>query len=325
MRPGAIISEVEAAESRIRPHIRHTPLQRSDSLSGFGHADVHCKLENLQLTGSFKVRGAFNKMLTLSDEQKKAGVVVASSGNHGAAVAHAARNLRIPCLVLVPTTASRTKVAAIGRLGASIEPVEGDPIEAELAARRLGIETGREYISPYNDPRIIGGQGTIGIELHRELPALDAVFVSVGGGGLISGIAAYLKSRRPDLRVIGCSPTNSPVMVESVKAGRIVDMPSLPTLSDGTAGGIERDSITLDLVSTLVDEFVTVAEEQIVDELRRFIENERVIIEGAAAVALAAYRATADRYRGSTLSIIICGGNVDTPVLQRVLGIASSS
>ena len=314
-----VAAEVERAEARIRPYTRETYLQRSDYLSALGGADVRCKLENLQHTGSFKARGAMNKMLTLSADERRRGVITASTGNHGAAVARSARQVGMACTVVVPHDASRSKLAAIARLGATVRLHGDDCVESERFARHWGAEHGVAYVSPYNDPLVVAGQGTVGLELHRQLEEVDSVFVAVGSGGLISGTAGYLKAQRPDVRFIGCSPANSAVMMESVKAGRILDLPSLPTLSDGTAGGVEDHSITFDLARSLVDEWLTVTEAEIADSLRRFVDAEHLLIEGAAAVAVASYEKLAGRFRDRTVVIVICGGNISVETMREVL------
>jgi threonine dehydratase len=314
-----VAAEVERAEARIRPHTRETYLQRSEYLSALGGADVHCKLENLQHTGSFKARGAMNKLLTLTADERGRGVITASTGNHGAAVARSARQMDTACTVVVPEHADSSKLAAIERLGATVRPHGDDCVESERFARRWAAEHGATYVSPYNDPLVVGGQGTVGLELARQIDHVDAVFVAVGSGGLISGTAGYLKARRPDVRFIGCSPENSAVMMQSVKAGRILDLPSLPTLSDGTAGGVEEDSITFDLVRTLVDDWVTVTEHEIGDSLRRFVDAEHLLIEGAAAVAVASYEKLAERFGGQTVVVVICGGNIGAGTLRTLL------
>ena len=235
-----LYSEVTLAEGRIRPYVRETPVELSLPLSEMGRSRVYLKLENIQHTGSFKLRGAVNKLLTLSPAQRAGGVVTASSGNHGAAVAYALSRLGARGLIVVPETASPTKVAMIRRYGADVLFYGDDSVVSEMHARKLADERGLPYISPYNDPDIVAGQGTLGLELARQITPIDAVFVTVGGGGLISGIAGYLKAVYPGVQIIGCLPQNSPVMAASVRAGHIVEMESLPTLSDGSAGGVDQ-------------------------------------------------------------------------------------
>jgi threonine dehydratase len=307
------------AEERIRPYIRETFLEHSPYLSGPGEANVYCKLENLQHTGSFKARGALNKVLSLSGEHSGKGVVAASTGNHGAAVAFALRKLRSHGIIFVPENAVQSKVEAIRALGAEVRTFGRDPAETEVYARKYAVENGLTYVSPYNDPQVLGGQGTIGVELERQLARTDVVFASLGGGGLISGIAGYLKSSRPGVEIIGCSPENSQVMVQSVKAGEILDLPSLPTLSDGTAGGVEPGAITFDLCRELVADYVVVSEDEIADALRLFVRTHHMLIEGAAAVAVASYLKIRHRFAGKNVVIVICGANIGLDMLKKVL------
>jgi threonine dehydratase len=314
-----ILKEVLQAEGRIRPYIRETILEYSTYLSQVGGANVYCKLENLQYTGSFKARGAMNKLLSLNPGELARGVVTASTGNHGLAMARSMRELNATGIVFVTENASPSKIQAIERLGADVRYYGKDCLETEVYARRYAVRNRMTYVPPYNDQKIIGGQGTIGVELARQLDRIDAVFVSLGGGGLISGVASYLKSTHPDVRIIGCSPENSQVMIQSVKAGRILDLPSLPTLSDGTAGGVEPGSITFELCRQLVDEYVTVREDEIKENLRLFMETHHMLIEGAAAVAVASYLKTGDRFAGSNVVIVICGANISPETLKEVL------
>ncbi len=314
-----VLKEVLRAELRIRPYIRETPLARSEYLSELGGANVFCKLENLQYTGSFKARGAMNKLLALSPEERERGVITASTGNHGAAVARSAGVLGVSAIVFVPEGTDRSKVDAIRRLGGEVRFHGNDCVESEVFARRYAAEHGMTYVPPYNDMQVVGGQGTIGVEIARQLDEVDVVFAALGGGGMISGIAGYLKAVRPGVRIIGCSPENSQVMIQSVKAGRILDIPSLPTLSDGTAGGVEEGSITFDLCRELVDDYVTVTEEEIRDALRAFMDAHHMLIEGAAAVAVASFLKTKDQFRGKNVVVVICGANISAGRLKEVL------
>jgi threonine dehydratase len=314
-----VVAEVQRAHERLRPHVRETELIYSASLSQAGGASVYCKLENQQLTGSFKVRGALNKLLSLSAPKLARGVVAASTGNHGLAVAHAARELTTACTIFVTENASPVKIQEIEKYGVKVRPQGQDCVETEAFARKYAARLRLAYISPYNDPQVIGGQGTIAVELSHRLDRLDAVFVSLGGGGLVSGIAGYLKSIHPDVQVIGCSPENSQVMIQSVKAGKILDLPSLPTLSDGTAGGIEPGAITFDLCCELVDEYVTVTEDEIKQALRDFVAAHHQLIEGAAAVAVASFLKSGRRFAGGNVVIVICGGNISQETLRTVV------
>ena len=315
----ALAAEILLAETRIRPHLRETPLDPVPYLSDTGNAEVFAKLENFQHTGAFKVRGAMNKILSLASMERARGVVAASTGNHGAGVAFGLHRLGAPGIVFVPETTPLSRIEAIERLGAEVRRHGRDCVETEVFARGHADEQGMTYISPYNDLQVIAGQGTIGVELARQLDDIDAVFVALGGGGLISGIAGHLKSVNPDVQIIGCSPENSNVMIESVKAGKILDLPSDPTLSDSTAGGLEAGTITFDLCGELVDDYVTVTENEIRENLKTFIRNQHMLIEGAAAVAVASYLKIADRYRGKKVVIVICGANLGLGTLKSIL------
>lgn len=314
-----IAAEVKSAEKTIRPYIRETYLEYSPFYSRMTGARVHFKLENLQHTGSFKLRGAMNKLLSLTEEEKKLGVVTASTGNHGAAFAYGLSKVKGSGVVFVPENASPTKVETIERLGGKVRYFGNDSGETEAHARQYAEKNAMTHLPPYNDVKVIGGQGTIAFELFNQLDQIDAVYVALGGGGMISGIAGFLKSKNPAVQIIGCSPENSQVMIQSVKAGRILDLSSLPTLSDGTAGGVEPGSITLEFCRDLVDDYITVTEEEIKDSLREFMKTQHMLIEGSAAVAVAACKKHAARFAGQTVAVIICGGNISLETLKEIL------
>lgn len=314
-----IEQEVLAAEARIRGYVRETPVEESPELGARGACRAVLKLENYQVTGSFKIRGALNKLLTIDPAQRVRGVVAASSGNHGAAVAYASRVLGCDGLIAVPADASPTKIEAIRAYGAEVERRDGDGVLAEIWARREAERRDVPYVSPYNDADVVGGQGTVGLELDRQLERIDTVYVAVGGGGLISGLAGFLKSRRPGVEIVGCSPKNSAVLYESLRAGRVLELESLPTLSDGTAGGMEDDSITFELCQHAIDRFVVVSEAEIADAMRLVIERHHMLIEGAAAVPVAAFLRDRERHAGKTVVLVLCGANVSLDVLRQVL------
>jgi threonine dehydratase len=307
------------AANRIASYVRETPLDYSPYFSELTGANVYLKLENLQHTGSFKLRGAFNKLLSLSEEERKAGGVAASSGNHGAAIARAMSELGVTGTIFVPEQTSPTKVDAIKRAGGDVRFFGTDGLDTEMHAREYAEQNGMVYLSPYNDPDVIAGQGTCGVEIAQQLPDVDAVFVAVGGGGLISGVGAFLKSINPSLDVVACQPAASAVMSESVRAGKILDLPSEPTLSDGTAGGIEADAITFDICRDVTDEYVVVSEEQIAEAMRGFIDSHHMLPEGAAGVAIAGLLASGDKYKGKNVVVIVCGGNVSRETLKKVI------
>jgi threonine dehydratase len=315
----SISKEVLAAEGRIRPFIRETPLQYSFFLSKLGNCEAYLKLENLQHTGSFKARGALNKLFSLSAPERRAGIVAASTGNHGLAVAYGASKLGINATIFLPENASPQKVQALHNYEVEIR-FYGDDCEAtESHARAEVRKTGQIYLSPYNDPKVVGGQGTVGIEILRQCESVDSILVSVGGGGLISGIAGYLKGLRGDIEIIGCLPENSPVMYDSVRAGRIVDSVVSPTLSDGTAGGIEAGAVTFEPCRRYVDDWVLVSENEIRDGMKLVFEHERFVIEGAAGVVVASFVKIKENLKGKNVVLVMCGGNIDTEKFKQLV------
>jgi len=314
-----IAAAVRAAEKRIRPFVRQTPVESSVRFGELVGCRALVKLENLQHTGSFKIRGALSALLALDTRARERGVVAASTGNHGAAVAFAARRLGSRATVYVPRSASATKVDAIRRLGGEVIIHGDDGIEAEIRARRDAGRAEMTYVSPYNDPAVVGGQGTIGVELERQVEDFDALFVAVGGGGLVSGVAGYLAERRPGVRIVGCSPENSAVMDASVRAGRVLEIESKATLSDGTAGGVESSAITLEPCRLLVDDWIRVSEGEIRAAMLEFIEAHHLLVEGSAGVALAAFLKAATNLGVERGVIVACGGNISLETLRCVL------
>ncbi|MEL7187028.1 MAG: threonine/serine dehydratase [Pseudomonadota bacterium] len=307
-----------AARQRIREFVDETPLQRSAAFSERVGANVYFKLENRQVTGSFKLRGASNRLLTLTPEQRAKGCVAASSGNHGAAVACAMQALDADGVIFVPEQTSAAKVAKIKSYGGSVEFFGTDGLDTEQHAREHAQTHGMFYLSPYNDEQVIAGQGSCGVELLEQLPEIDAAFIAVGGGGLIGGVGAVLKAHNADIRIYGCQPQASDVMAQSIAAGTILDLPSEPTLSDGTAGGIEADAVTFPLNQAVVDDFVTVDEAEIAAAMRDYMAAEGDTIEGAAGVAVAALLKEAERVAGKNVIVIICGGNISEETLDQV-------
>jgi threonine dehydratase len=303
------------AEERVRAHVRCTEVG-SSHIRG---EDVLLKHENLQRTGSFKLRGAFNRMLVMPEAERARGVVAASTGNHGAAVACAARDLGTSATIFAPTVAEPAKLENIKRHGGTVVRAGEDCVLAEAEARAFAAKEGLVYVSPYNDLEVVAGQATVGVELDRQLDRIDAIFIALGGGGLLGGVGGYLKSCRPDIEVVACSPTNSCVMHDSIAAGHILDQPSLPTLSDGTAGGVEVDSITFELCRDVVDHRVLVDEPQIVEAMRILLFQEHTMVEGAAGVALAGYLAMQERFRGRRAVVLLCGANASEAVLKEVM------
>jgi len=314
-----IDQDVADAAARIAPYVRETPVEESAFLSRHGGDRAFLKLENYQVTGSFKARGAMNRLLVMDEDERRRGFVTASSGNHGAAVAYAQQRIGGRGLIVVPEDASPAKVEAIRARGAEVVCHGADCVIAERWARAEAERRGVPYVSPYNDALVVAGQGTVGFELARQLERIDTVYVSVGGGGLVSGVAGYLKDRNPDVEVVGTSPRHSAVMYESLQAGEILDLDSLPTLSDGTAGGVEAGTVTFETCRELVDRFVLVEEDEIAAGMRLVAEHHHAMIEGAAGVAVAAYLKDGERRPDGCSVIVLCGANVSLEVFRQVL------
>lgn len=313
-----VAESASEAYERIAAYITPTPLAHSEVFSNALGADVYFKLENRQHTGSFKLRGAMNRLMTLPEAQRKRGCVAASSGNHGAAVAYAMQELGTGGVIFVPEGTSPAKVAAIRSYGGNVQFFGTDGLDTEQHARHYAEQNGFFYLSPYNDAEVIAGQGTCGIEIAEQLPDAEALFVAVGGGGLISGVGSVLRTVNPDVRIVACQPEASPVMARSLEAGRILDLASDTTLSDGTAGGIEPGAITFELCRELIDETVLVSESQIAAAMRRYIDAHDEPIEGAAGVAIAAMEVSKNSIAGRKVVAIICGGNVSEETLNTI-------
>lgn len=312
-------NEVLRAEKRIRKHIRQTPLEFSPYLSKICHCNVYLKLESEQLTGSFKIRGAVNKLLSLTKKEKQKGIITASSGNHALAVALALQKFGGKGIIYLPENAAKSKIEALSYYDAPVKFYATDMVQTETHAREEAEKKGMVYISPYNDAQLIGGQGTIGLEISRHLPKVDAVIVPIGGGGLISGVSGFLKSFNPKIKIYGCEPKASAAMSESIKAGRIVEIEIGDTLSDGTAGGIEKDSITFEICKKYVDDYFVISEDEIKNALLLVLEKHHKLIEGASALSVAALLKYRGKFKGKNVVLIICGSNISIEDLIKVI------
>ena len=315
-----LTEEIRQAAQRIGPHVLETPLFHSVYLDELNHGEVYLKLESEQYTGSFKARGALNKVLALEPEQKAVGLLTASTGNHAQGFARALKISGDHGLIYLPVNAEPSKVEALKHYGVELAFHGNGCLETELHAREQAEQKGMLWVSPYNDPMVIAGQGTVGKEILERLPDVDVVLATIGGGGLISGIAAWIKDHRAETEIIGCLPENSPEMYLSVMQGEIVMLEeSQVTLSDGSAGGVEPGAITFDLCRELVDDYILVSEEEIADAIRWMAEKHHKIIEGAAGVALGAFMQQAGRFEGKKVAVVICGANITTKILKGLL------
>jgi threonine dehydratase len=320
------LRDVYEARRAIAPWVRRTPLKVSRSLSTLAGANVYLKLETVHDTGAFKIRGATNHLLHLTEEERARGVVTVSTGNHGRAVAYAAKRLGMRAVVCMSELVPGNKVEGVRDLGAEVRIVGRSQDDAEVEAHRLVSEEGMIPVHPFDDPHVIAGQGTIGIELLEDLPEIDGVIVPLSGGGLMGGIALALKSASPDIRVIGVSMERGPAMVESIRAGNPVPVEEVETLADSLGGGIGLENrYTFNLVREYVDDYLLVSEEEIAEAMRYLYANEGIIAEGGASVGVAALLAgRVDDVQGNVVCVI-SGSNVDMELFSRILNGASSS
>ena len=310
-----IPSSVKSLDN-IKNYIVKTPLKYSERLSKETDSNIFLKLENHQKTGSFKARGALNKILNIN---VKDDVLAASSGNHGAAVSYALSQKNMKGTIYVPKNVKKSKVENIESFGSKVVKFGNDCLDSENEAIRLSKENNLTFISPYNDLDVISGQGTIGVEILEQNSEIDVVFITVGGGGLISGISSYVKSVNPKIKVIGCSPINSAIMINSIKKGKIINTESGDTLSDGSAGGVEEGSITFDMCRQLIDEFCLVSEDEIALQIKNALKIDEMLIEGSAAVAIASAIKMKSYLKDKNVAIIICGGNIGSDTLNKIL------
>lgn len=319
------LPDIEAAAGRIAGHVVETPCALSIPLSEATGMRIHCKLENLQRTGSFKERGARNALAQLSDDRRRRGVIAASAGNHALGLAYHAQLLGIPATVVMPRFAPLTKLMNCRRLGATVVLHGANIAEAKLKADELAAERGLTYINGFDDPPIIAGQGTIGLEIARQVPEVDAVVVPIGGGGLIAGIAVALKALKPGVRIIGVEPERAASFTAALRVGAPVEVALNPTLADGLSVP-KVGANAFALARALVDEVVLVDEHEIARAVLRLMELEKAVVEGAGAVPLAACLSRKlDALAGKKLVLPLCGGNIDLTTLGRVIdrGLAS--
>lgn len=313
------LKDIYIARQRIASVTRITPLIEDMLLSRYLNGNVFFKLENTQLTGSFKLRGAANKILGLSKGERQKGVITVSSGNHGRAVAYVSREVGLPAIVCISEPVPTNKREAIRSLGAELIVGGADGDQAMEFADEYQLEHGLTMVHPFDDPLIIAGQGTSGLEIMEEFPEVDTVVVPLSGGGLCAGVALALKSADPEIRVIGVSMELGPAMVESLRAGRIVEITESPTLADALAGGLNKDNTyTFRMIQKYVDETVLVSEDEIATAMSYLLEKHHLVVEGGGAVGVAALLFGKVHRLGKDIAVLISGGNVDIGRLTRI-------
>jgi threonine dehydratase len=317
-------SSVAEAAAAIGPHIRRTPTEKSDALSGLAGREVYLKLENLQKTGSFKIRGGLNALMRKDERERANGVVTASAGNHGQGVAYAARLLGVPACVVLPIGVPLAKLTAIQRTGAETVLTGESYDEAHAAALEIARDRKRSYVHAFDDDDVIAGQGTLALELLDDVPDLDVLVVPVGGGGLISGIALAASGRKTRPRIIGVQAAGASAFADSFKSGKLVEHP-VATIADGMA--VARPAVrTLSIVKRYVDDVLTVTDEAIARTIVVLLERTKLLAEGAGAAALAAVLELDGRVGGQKVGVVISGGNIDPNLLGKALqqGLASA-
>ena len=311
--------EIQLAKERITPYIRKTPLFRSYYLSLISGGDVYLKVESLQLTGSFKLRGAFNKLLNLTKEEVKNGIITASSGNHAQAIGISSEKLGISAKIVVPTNTPKNKLDKIRKFNVELVLLGDNYDESEQIALELAEKENRTWISPYNDELVIAGQGTIVPEIYEELQEIDSILVPIGGGGLISGIAIAAKDVYSNAKVIGIQTEACPTMYESIKAGKIIDIEMFDSVADGVWGGIEKDSITFDITKDFVDEIVVVKEETIKKAISVIWKNEEFVTEASGAMAITPILDNPEKFKDKVVVCVISGGNIDKELFDEIV------
>jgi len=311
---------VQEAIERCRDYLSPTPLEYSMDLSRTIDGEVWLKLDSMQRTSSFKFRGAINKILSLTEAQLDQGVVSASTGNYALAVAEAVKIRGRRATIYVAEDIEPARLELLRSHGLNLVIHGTEAWDAEKEARRVAQDDGKVYVSPYNDPIVVGGQGTCGYEISRQLPDLDAALFACGAGGLLTGSAGWLKSHKADVEAFGVSPENSPVMYESMRSNKMVEIKTTRTLADTCAGGVDLDSITLDLCRRYVHEILLLREEEIEDSIRLLFEQHRLVVEGSGALAVGALLKYRERFRGKKVVAVVCGRNIDLEVFKRIIG-----
>ena len=313
--PQLVLEAIERCQDYLSP----TPLEYSRYLSEKIEGKVWLKLDSMQRTASFKFRGALNKILSLTEAELDKGVVSASTGNYALAVAEAMgiRNRRATIYVAEDLGPARLELLRDHGLDLVIHG-EG-AWDAEKEARRVAEEEDKIYVSPYNDPIVVGGQGTCGYEISKQLPDLDAALFACGAGGLLTGSAGWLKSHNPEVQAFGVSPENSPVMYESMRTNKMLEMETFPTLADTCAGGVDLDTITLELCQRYVEEIVLLTETEIEESIRLLFEQHRLVVEGSGALGVGGLLKRKERFKGKKVVAVVCGRNIDLELFKQII------
>ena len=317
------LEKIKDAHKKILPYVNYTPLVHSEYLSNY--SNVKLKLENFQITGSFKLRGALNKLLSLSKSEKEKGVIAVSTGNHGKGVAYASKVLGIKSTIYMSSMVPQYRRKAIENLGAKVEIVGQNSDEADLFAKNLAKEKNISLIHPFDDEDIIIGQGTVGLEMLEQFPDADTIIIPTSGGGLVSGIAQAIKLQKPNIKIISVSMERGPSMYDSLKKGVPVDVEELETLADCLGGSIGLDNkFTFNIVRKYVDDFVLVSEEKIAEGIIiNFLEH-KIVSEGAAATSIMVVKEKLSSHIGKNIICLICGGNIDAQLFNKVLSSANT-
>ena len=310
---------VMEAHERTKDYLIPTPLEFSRYLSDQIDGEVWLKLDLVQKTASFKFRGALNKILSLTEEELDGGVVSASTGNYALAVAEAMRIRNRRATIYVGNDMDESRLEILRAHGLDLVVFDGDAWGAEIEARRVADEEGKVYVSPYNDPIVVGGQGTCGYEISQQLPDLDAAFFACGAGGLLTGSSAWLKSHNPDVLTFGVSPSNSPVMFESVRQDKMITMDTKPTLADTCGGGGDLDTITLDYCRRYSDGIVLPSENEIAAAVRLLFEQHRLVAEGSGVLGIGGILKNKEKLKGKKVVAVVCGRNIDLEVFKRII------
>ena len=312
------LNQIREAYTKISPYVNNTPLLYSSYLSE--NKNVYLKLESLQITGSFKLRGATNKLLSLNDEQKRKGVIAVSTGNHGKGVAYASKQLNIQSTIFMSNMVPDHRRKAIESLGAKVEIVGTNSDEADLFAREYSKKNDIPLIHPFDDPMVIAGQGTIGLEMLESLPEVDTVIIPTSGGGLIGGIALAIKLQKPDVKIIAASMKRGPSMYESLKAGKPIDVEEEETLADCLGGSIGLDNeYTFKIAQDTIDDFVLIDEDKIAEGIKLNFEKHKLVTEGAAATGVMVVKDNLSPYLGKNIISLICGGNIDSELFSKIV------